>query len=360
MGIVGQFPKSRKIRSLTEPGLEQVSEALEGEALLQPKLPWLVKLLGGGDWRSWTMWSFVRDRLLIVVTLMHESAMRDRELESMVRMMLSRMELPEVPADPPDVFAKRVLDLTQKKFPLLNAKLADEFHLQIGESSLNLFNFYRAYTREPNSFEKLMLPALTTVVQVQEWGESQTDPPLEIVRERLMPMLYPEDVWKERFSEFVGQPWVAGLVVLYVVDEANAYWYVRNELLDRWSLTGSQLHDIAVGNLQDYFERKPMEMAVAGAEEQGPTLLMPGRPDSYNSSRLLSETFLARLRDFVGGDLAVGLPGRDFFVAVVANAPEMVDHVRRRVREDFRQTDHPLTDRMLLITADGVSELIDD
>ena len=106
--------------------------------------------------------------------------------------------------------------------------------------------------------------------------------------------------------------------------------------------------------------KQPMEMAVAGAEEQGPTLLMPGRPDSYNSSRLLSETFLARLRDFVGGDLAVGLPGRDFFVAVVANAPDMVDHVRRRVREDFRQTDHPLTDRMLLITADGVSELIDD
>jgi hypothetical protein len=40
--------------------------------------------------------------------------------------------------------------------------------------------------------------------------------------------------------------------------------------------------------------------------------------------------------------------------------PEMVTRIRKRVQEDFLQTDHPLTDRMLLVTADGVSELIDD
>ena len=63
-------------------------------------------------------------------------------------------------------------------------------------------------------------------MQVQEWGSAQTKPELETVEERIMPMLYPEAVWQNKFSGFVGSPWVAGLAVMYVVDEANAYWYI--------------------------------------------------------------------------------------------------------------------------------------
>ena len=73
----------------------------------------------------------------------------------------------------------------------------------------------------------------------------------------------------------------------------------------------------------------------------------------------MSEDFATRLREVVGGDLAVGLPGRDFFVAVSLKSPDMVQHVRGRVHEDFAQMDHPLTDRLLLLTTDGVSEYFD-
>jgi uncharacterized protein YtpQ (UPF0354 family) len=103
-----------------------------------------------------------------------------------------------------------------------------------------------------------------------------------------------------------------------------------------------------------------MEMAVAGSEQEGPTMLMPGRADSYNSARLLSEPFLSRMREVIGGDFAVGVPGRDFFVAVSLKSAQMIDHVRQKVREDYTQTDHPLTDRLLLSSIDGVSELLDD
>jgi hypothetical protein len=40
--------------------------------------------------------------------------------------------------------------------------------------------------------------------------------------------------------------------------------------------------------------------------------------------------------------------------------PRMLDRVRRKVREDYAQMDHPLTDRMLLVSVDGVSELVSD
>ena len=45
---------------------------------------------------------------------------------------------------------------------------------------------------------------------------------------------------------------------------------------------------------------------------------------------------------------AVGLPGRDFFVAVSLDDTEMVERIRQKVAEDYARMDHPLTERMRL------------
>ncbi|WP_437201150.1 DUF1444 family protein [Planctomicrobium sp. SH664] len=358
--VVEQFPRVRNVREVLDEPVPGIVDCMEGDAILDLEKSWWGRWWKPQHWRSWKMWAFQRSQLLIVVTLLHEGK-RDPEIESLTRMMLRCVELPEVPADPPEVFANKAVGLARRKFPLLSISLVDDFQIQVETSRLNLANFYRAYVREPEKFEQILLPALTTAVQVQGWGERETAPPLEIVRDRLMPMLYPEDVWREKFHDIIGEPWVAGLVILYVVDEANAYWYVRQELIEKWGLTSGDLHEIAIDNLYSYFERQPMEMAVAASEEGGvPSMMMPGKPDAYNSVRLLCHSFLAQLREVAEGDLAVGIPGRDFFVAVSMKLPNMVSRIRQRVRDDFQQTDHPLTDRMLLVTADGISELIDD
>lgn len=354
--IIGQFPQTRNVHPVAEEDMEGLTDCMAGEAVLSPDQSWWGWLWKGPEWRAWRMWAFRRDNLFLVVTLLHNSA-RDHELESLTRHMLRCMELPETPADPPEVFAQRALKLARSKFPLLQVNLAEGFQIQISTSRLNLTNFYRVYVRQPENFEQILLPALTTAVQVQGWGESETTPPLDIVRDRLMPMLYPEDVWQEKFQDIIGEPWVAGLVVLYVVDEANAYWYVRKELIEKWGLSTGDLHEIALENLRSYFERKPMEMAVATDGEGAPSMMMPGEPDTYNTVRLLCHNFLTQMREFASGDLVVGAPNRDFFVAVAMKQPEMIRQIRHKVREDYQQTDHPLTDRLLLITADGVSEL---
>ena len=354
--IVNQFPKVRNVSAETDLAFK-ADESLSGEANLVPSGSWLQKLFVPGKWQSWSMWSLRRSRLLLIITLLHEGD-RDPEMESIVRMMLMSMEICEEPADPPEVFAQKALDLARSKFPLLEVKLVEGFQIQIDSSWLNLGNFYRAYIASPDRFESILLPALTTAVQVQGWGERESMPPLEIVRDRVMPMLYPETLWQENLSAIVGTPWIAGLVVLYVVDESNAYWYVRDELLEQWNMSEDELHELALENLDDYFEQSPMEMAVAQSEEGQATMMMPDKPDTYNTVRLLSDRFLTRMREVVQGDLAVGAPGRDVFVAVSMKSPEIIKQVRTQVSRDYQQTDHPLTDRMLLVTADGVSELI--
>lgn len=355
--VLEQFPEVRQVKAENEHDFAGLEETLSAEACLAARPTWWKRPFHRAEWRRVHLWGFRSGPLYVVCTLLHDRDY-DPELDTIVRMMLRTLELSEDPADPPERFADRVLTLAKKKFPLLEAKLADEFQMTLGDSTMNLFNFYRSYVVTPHRFEEIMLPALTTVVQVQEWGSGQTEPPLQAVRDRIMPMLYPKSVWESKFPDFVGTDWVAGLAVLYVVDESHAYWYIRDDLLRRWNLTMDALHDLAVDNLTNYFDRQPMELAVAGSEEDGPTMLMPSRADSYNTVRLLSQKFLTRMREVVGGNLAVGIPGRDFFVAVSLKADVMVEHVRQKVAEDYQQMDHPLTDRLLLVSADGVSEYL--
>jgi hypothetical protein len=240
---------------------------------------------------------------------------------------------------------------------LLDCQPEADFQLRLGDSRINLFNFYRSYLNAPDQFESIVLPALTTVVQVQEWGSHQTQPELDMVRDRIMPMLYPIEVWKERFPQFAGIPWVGGLAVLFVVDERQAYWYVREDLRDKWELDDDGLHELALANLERYFEERPMEFTLAGSED-GPRLLVPSRPDAYNSARLLSPKFHTRLRDVLGPLFAVGVPSRDFLVAINLDSAEAVDQVRRKVEDDYAQMDHPLSDKLLLVTRDGVAEFL--
>ena len=347
------FPKARNVRVLPPLDVEWECVGRQGETDIATSAQWWLRPFKNGDWRVWKLWALRNGPVLIIASLLH-SPDYDAELDAIAGLMLRTLEFADTLADPPDEFARRVLALAKDKFPLLDVESGADFQLKLGESSVNLFNFYRSYLKVPEKFEEIMLPALTTVVQIQGWGSEQSDPPLENIRDRIMPMLYPESVWKEQFPNFVGQPWVGEMMVLYVVDESHAYWYIRQDLLQKWSISADDLHQIALDNLEDYFEHHPMELAVAGGEG-GPTIVMPTGPDSYNAARLLSESFRDKLREVMEGTFAVGLPGRDFFVAVGLEPDEMLAHVRRKVRDDYSQMDHPLSEELLLVSPDGVS-----
>ena len=72
-------------------------------------------------------------------------------------------------------------------------------------------------------------------------------------------------------------------------------------------------------------------------------LLMPKRPDAYNSSRILESPLLFGSADELGSQLAVGVPSRDFIVAVSMRQAETLGEIRRKVEDDFNRMDHPLS-----------------
>lgn len=353
------FPRCRRVRKLKPLDLPYQTLCLEGERELDEEgQTWWKRLWRGSHWTRWRAWCISHEELHLLAIWVETSG-RDPEMETLSAMILNTVEMADNPADSPDQFAERVIALARRKFPLLACRKEADFHIKMGESSVSLFNFYRAYLNAPDRFEDIVLPALTTVVQVQEWGSNQTDPPLETVRDRIMPMLYPEEAWKKNFPNFLGTPWVAGLMVLYVLDESNAYWYVRKDLSRKWGLSVEQLHDIALANLETYFEQKPAEFACGGVGESA-RIVMPMRPDAYITARWLSPSFRASMQKEIGREIAVGLPGRDFFVAISTCESETLQQMKGLIAADFDRIDHPLTNRMLLVSRDGVSELCED
>jgi len=196
------------------------------------------------------------------------------------------------------------------------------------------------------------------VVRLQEWGPDQLMPPLEEVSRRVMPMLYPESEAETTLKDFVRLPWVCGLSVMFVLDQDETYRFVHHRMLQAWQMSEAELQALAMANLNTFACDNPLEVTVIG-EDDDARMLVPVSPNAYNSVRLLGTELHGRLRKLLGAEVAVGVPNRDFFVAVSLNHPGLVSDVQQRVIQDYQSMHHPLTSRLLVISADGVSEYCD-
>lgn len=305
---------------------------------------------------EWRLWVIEFREIMIVASLQSEVglALDQRTVEVCTEMMNSIL-FAESFARPPMLFREEVMALAQKHFPLLKIESEGSFSVRLDGSEINLSNFYRSYIHQPERLKEIVLPGITTIVRMQGLGPEQLMPDLEQAADQIMPMLYPESEADESMSEFVKIPWVGGLSVMFVLDEDDSYRFVHNRMLNHWNISIDELQETAMENLQTFADNNPLEVSVVG-DEQDAQMLMPVNPSPYNSVRLLGEHLHGRLRQVLGAELVVGVPNRDFFVAVSLNHPELIGQIRQRVVQDYQSMHHPLTSRLLVISADGVSE----
>ncbi len=351
------FPQVVALHPLPSLNIDARNEAWTGTSRRPRGGCWLARVFGRKPHYQWRLWTIRRGRLTVVATI--QSPNRRPLDASFVRVcerILATLELSDQPAWPPDVFLKQVIELARQNFPLLQTCAARGFSVRLGQSEISLSNFYRMYLQQPSHFRRIVLPGLTTVVRLQELSPEQLSPDIEQIRERILPMLSADD--EPRSEERVRMPWVGGLSVGYVVDEDDSYRYVHQRMLASWDLSAEDLHELAMSNLHTYAAEHPLEVTMVGDEFE-PRMLMPVKPDAYNCSRILDPSFHGRLRQLFGPELIVGVPNRDFFVAVTMKDSDLIDQVRARVNEDHATMHHPLTRRLLVISADGVSEFCD-
>lgn len=322
--------------------------------------PWWKTIFQRRNSYQWRLWMIEERDVMVVVSLQSAAgvAIDDPTHELCVR-ILSSLEFADQLACPPQLFRRQVVQLARERFPLLDIEPIGSFGLRIRDSEIRLTNFYRSYLHNPARLESIVLPGITTVVRLQEWGPEQLLPPLKQVSDRIMPMLYPTEEAGGSMEAFVRVPWVGGLTILFVIDEEETYRFVHSSMLEKWNIPPEQLQQLAMENLADFARQHPLEVSLVG-DEDDPRMLVPVDQNAYNSIRLLGPELHFRLRQILGPELVVGLPNRDFFVAVSLNHPKLISQIQQQVTQDFQSMHHPLTSRLLVISADGVSEYCED
>ncbi len=356
-----QVVRSEQVTPLNLPGACHTWAGTSTQAAAGGWWSWLIRKSRPYEWRLWV----IEYQDIIVVASVQASVQAKssgtlaRDNVAVCETLLNSIQFADVLAKPPELFRVDVIALANQYFPLLTTQASGTFSVRIGESEINLANFYRSYIHEPERLSRIVLPGLTTVVRLQEWGPEQLMPPLDDIAHRIMPMLYPESDADVNLAEFVQVPWVGGLTVMFVLDEDSTYRFVHKKMLETWELTIDDLEELAMENLELYARENPLEVTLIG-ENDSPRMLVPVQPNAYNSVRLLGDHLHSRLREMLGPELVVGVPNRDFFVAVSLKHPQLVGQVRQRVIEDYQSMHHPLTQRLLVVSADGVSEYCED
>jgi len=92
------------------------------------------------------------------------------------------------------------------------------------------------------------------------------------------------------------------------------------------------------------------------SREDGPNMIIQSKPDAYNASQVLSKSFYQQARKFLGSEFLTGVPNRDFLLALSLSEAQIIDKIQHNIANDYLTMDHPLTDQLLVVTADGVSE----
>ena len=321
--------------------------------------PWWKRLFKPTPAYQWRLWVVEFREIMIVASLQSSPGrpLSDATVSTCER-MLNTILFAEQFACPPMLFRQQVIELANRHFPLLEVRPSGSFSVSLDGSEINLSNFYRSYIHHPERLREIVLPGMTAIVRLHELGPEQLMPDLEEISDQIMPMLYPEADADESMRDFVQVPWVGGLTVMYVLDEEESYRFVHDRMLEHWGLSREKIHELAMQNLQSFADENPLEVSLVGDEDDA-RMLVPVNPSPYNSVRLLGEQLHGRLRQVLGAELIVGVPNRDFFVAVSLNHPELIGQIQKRVVQDYQSMHHPLTSRLLVISADGVSEYCD-
>ena len=69
---------------------------------------------------------------------------------------------------------------------------------------------------------------------------------------------------------------------------------------------------------------------------------------------MLLPTLHEKLREYLGSPFAAGIPNRDILLCF-RNDDETVARLRDQIAEDHRKMPHGVTDKLLLVTADGIA-----
>ena len=270
-------------------------------------------------------------------------------------------------------FATRVMEIIRVRFPLVKIAPGDEgFSISVNGAVAPLENLYRVSLLHPEELKHHVERWAVELLRAAE-GTPDAGANFEDVKERILPMLLrareegveesaggekgdpsdPDDADEQTPGRgIVSQPLVEGLQIAYAIDQDRTIAYISKSRFEKWGVTLEQLHQTAIENLS---ARSESIAAHAAQDENGRVnLILFQTMDGYDASRVLLPTLHDRLREHLGSPFAAGIPNRDILLCF-RDEPETVSRLRQQIAEDYQRMPHQVTDRLLLVTPDGIA-----
>ena len=260
--------------------------------------------------------------------------------------------------DMPDLtrerFIEEILKVVPAKFPLVRlARGQGSFSLRVNGSEHNLEDLYRMTVLHPDDMRHHIERWIVELIRAGE-GSPDREGSFEELKDRILPMVLSQKDVDNRHRQTMTQPLVSGLWVAYAIDSQRSICYVPKVQFESWGISTDELHETALDNLVSRSESMP---AQAAQDEEGRTsLILFQTGDGYDASRVLLPTLHDRLREHLGSPFVAAIPNRDILLCF-RNDDETLSRLKEQIEEDFERMPHQVTDRLLLVTPDGIAAM---
>ena len=248
-------------------------------------------------------------------------------------------------------FVEQVLQVVAERFPLVKIARGDQpFSMKVNGHVASLENLYRSVVLHPDESRHQIERWIVELLRASE-GSPDRNGSFDELRDRILPMILSEkDIASHRHT--VTQPLIEGLHVAYAIDSDRTIAYIPRVQFESWGITREELHEASIENL---VARSEAMAAHAAQDEDGQVnLILFQTMDGYDASRVLLPTLHEKLREYLGSPFAAGIPNRDILLCF-RNDDDTVARLRDQIGDDHRKMPHGVTDRLLLVTADGIA-----
>ena len=99
---------------------------------------------------------------------------------------------------------------------------------------------------------------------------------------------------------------------------------------------------------------RDMQMNVLTDKEGKPAAAIVSTGDNYDASKLILPDLYHKLAAVLGPDLAVGVPNRDFMIALGDANQDILRAVAAQVQADAAQREHGLTDQLFTLSSGAI------
>jgi uncharacterized protein YtpQ (UPF0354 family) len=249
-------------------------------------------------------------------------------------------------------FVEQVFTIVKARFPLVKLARAEQsFSLKLNGHIAALENLYRGVLLRPEEMQHQVERWAVELIRASE-GSPDADASFEELKERILPMVLAQLPDEPGASGVFTQPLIDGLQIAYAVDNDRTINYVLRSTFARWNIDLEELHETAIENL---VSRSEAISAHAAQDEDGKiNLILFQTMDGFDASRLLLPTLHDRLREHLGSPFVAGIPNRDILLCF-RNDDDTITRLREQIKRDYQSMPHQVTDKLMLVTADGIA-----